>query len=112
MNFYYINVIYRAYRPLCLLLAKEGELAAMLCLVFIVTLYVHIAETKERVRTRVWKPNPGCKICIAFSPEQRLQLSTPSYKIKKDKREAKKLESNPSNRKTVNCLSTRLMLLS
>ena len=33
---------------------------------------------------------------MAFSPEQRLQLSTPSYKIKKDKREAKKLEFTPS----------------
>ena len=33
---------------------------------------------------------------MAFSPEQCLQLATPSYKIKKDKREAKKLESTPS----------------
>ena len=34
-----------------------------------------------------------CKICNAFSEEQRLQLATPSYRIKKEKREAKKLEA-------------------
>ena len=44
----------------------------------------------------VEKPDAECIICNSFSPEQRLQLSTPSYKIKKDKREAKKLESTPS----------------
>ena len=43
----------------------------------------------------VEKPDIDCSIC-SFSPEQRLQLATPSYKIKKDKREAKKLESTPS----------------
>ena len=36
------------------------------------------------------------KICNAFSEEQRLQLATPSYRIKKEKREAKKLESTPA----------------
>ena len=44
----------------------------------------------------VEKPDIECTICSSFSPEQRLQLATPSYKIKKDKREAKKLESTPS----------------
>ena len=37
-----------------------------------------------------------CKICNAFSEEQCLQLATPSYRIKKEKREAKKLEATPS----------------
>ena len=37
-----------------------------------------------------------CKICNTFSEEQRLQLATPSYKIKKEKREAKKLEATPA----------------
>ena len=37
-----------------------------------------------------------CKICSAFSEEKRLQLATPSYRIKKEKREAKKLESTPA----------------
>ena len=36
------------------------------------------------------------KICIAFSEEQRLQLATPSYRIKKEEREAKKLEATPA----------------
>ena len=44
----------------------------------------------------VEKPDVECSICSNFSPEQCLQLSTPLYKIKKDKREAKKLESPPS----------------
>ena len=33
----------------------------------------------------VEKPDIECAICSSFSPEQRLQLATPSYKIKKDK---------------------------
>ena len=37
-----------------------------------------------------------CKICNAFCEEQRLQLATPSYRIKKEKREAKKLEATPA----------------
>ena len=37
-----------------------------------------------------------CKICNALSEEQRLQLATPSYRIKKEKREAKKLEATPA----------------
>ena len=37
-----------------------------------------------------------CKICNAFSEEQRLQLATPLYRIKKEKREAKKLEATPA----------------
>ena len=43
----------------------------------------------------VEKPDSDCQICLAFSPEQRLQLSTPSYKIK-EKWEANKLEATPS----------------
>ena len=43
----------------------------------------------------VKKPDIECAICSSFSPEQRLQLATPSCKIKKE-REAKKLESTPS----------------
>ena len=37
-----------------------------------------------------------CNICNAFSEEQSLQLATPSYRIKKEKREAKKLEATPT----------------
>ena len=35
-----------------------------------------------------------CQICKSFTPEQRQQLGTPSCKLKKEKREAKKLESS------------------
>ena len=34
--------------------------------------------------------------CNSLTPEQHLQLATPSYKIKKEKREAKKLDSTQS----------------
>ena len=34
-----------------------------------------------------------CKFCNVLILEQRIQLATPSYKIKKEKREAKQLEA-------------------
>ena len=34
-----------------------------------------------------------CKFCNSLTPEQRAQLATPSYKLKKEKREAKHLDS-------------------
>ena len=37
-----------------------------------------------------------CKFCNSLTQEQRLLLATRSYKLKKEKREAKKLESTPS----------------
>ena len=36
------------------------------------------------------KDTTFCKFCSAFTPEQLAQISTPSYKIKKEKREARK----------------------
>ena len=36
-----------------------------------------------------------CQICKAFTSERRQQLATPSYRLKKEKREAKKLEAPP-----------------
>ena len=36
------------------------------------------------------KETTDCKLCNALTPEQRAQLATPSYKIKKEKREAKR----------------------
>ena len=36
------------------------------------------------------KDTTTCKFCLAFTPEQLAQISTPSYKIKKEKREARK----------------------
>ena len=45
----------------------------------------------------VKKPQSSdCKVCNAFSEEQCLQLPTLSYRIKKEKREAKKLEATPT----------------
>ena len=38
--------------------------------------------------------SPDCKFCNLLTPDQKAQLATPSYKFKKEKREAKKLESD------------------
>ena len=43
------------------------------------------------------KESTDCAICNSLTPEQRTQLATPSYKLKKEKREAKRLDSNPSD---------------
>ena len=37
----------------------------------------------------VENPEKDCKLCLALTPEQLNQLSTPSYKLKKEKRDAK-----------------------
>ena len=39
------------------------------------------------------KDSTNCSHCNALTPEQKAQLATPSYKLKKEKREAKKLET-------------------
>ena len=43
------------------------------------------------------KETTDCKFCNSLTPEQRMQLATPSYKIKKEKREAKRADSNPAD---------------
>ena len=43
------------------------------------------------------KESMDCAICNTLTPEQRTQLATLSYKLKKEKREAKRLDSNPSD---------------
>ena len=35
-----------------------------------------------------------CKFCNSLTEDQRIQLATPSNKLKKEKREAKKLEAS------------------
>ena len=57
----------------------------------------------------VEKPDIECAICSSFSPEQRLQLAMPSYKIKKDNKKLRSL--NPPHPKTRNRLLNRLLLL-
>ena len=43
------------------------------------------------------KETTDCKICNALTPEQHIQLATPSYKLKKEKRQAKRIDSNPTD---------------
>ena len=38
------------------------------------------------------KDTVDCEFCKLLTPEQRAQISTPSYKIKKEKREAKHVD--------------------
>ena len=42
-----------------------------------------------------------CEFCNLLTPEQRAQISTPSYKIKKEKREAKCVELPQTPRRIV-----------
>ena len=46
-------------------------------------------------------PESECKFCIVLTPDQVAQLSTPSYRLKKEKREAKKMEATPSKDSTL-----------
>ena len=39
----------------------------------------------------------NCKFCNLLTPGQKAQLPTPSYKLKKEKREARKLETDSSS---------------
>ena len=43
------------------------------------------------------KDTTNCKFCNSLTPEQRMQLATPSYKIKKEKSESKRADSNPAD---------------
>ena len=61
-------------------------------------LIVHAAVTKERERNPVFPiKRQQTKFCNALTPEQCIQLATPSYKLKKEKREAKRIDSNPTD---------------
>ena len=57
----------------------------------------HSSHTAE-IRGRTLVLSSQTPRTVSSAPEQRLQLATPSYKLKKEKREAKKLEgsSTPS----------------
>ena len=51
------------------------------------------AQCREKGKDQcVESPEAECKFCIVLTPEQKAQLATPSYNLKKEKREAKKLD--------------------
>ena len=77
--FYYLNGYWRVYRPTCLHVVRREEVMAMLLRILMDILSAHFAEIQG-------------EFCIIFTPE-RAQFATPSYKLKKEKREAKKMES-------------------
>ena len=51
-------------------------------------------DKKKGKDTCVEKPDSECQHCKVLTPEQLAQLSTPSYKLKKEKRD--KSDSTPS----------------
>ena len=64
--------------------------------------YSFCARCREKGKgkdTCVELPEIEFKFCLLLTPEQKAQLATPLYKLKKEKREAKKLDisSTPSN---------------
>ena len=64
---------------------------AILWQVLITTLIVQHAGTKERARIPVWT-RPESTDCNCLTTDQHAQLPTPTYKNKKEKREAKKMD--------------------
>ena len=54
----------------------------------------HVVGKRGKVRNRVLLIRTlQTVLCNSFTPEQRAQISTPSYKIKKEKREAKRADN-------------------
>ena len=67
----------------------------MLWRVLTVTLSVRDAETRGKARTHAWRnQTPQTKFCNRLTEDQCIQLATPSFKLKKEKCEAKKMEAS------------------
>ena len=66
----------------------------------------HCCDKKKGKDPCVKKPNLECQICKALTPEQLAQLSTPSYKLRKEKRD--KAESTPSKKDSSSSTSVTL----
>ena len=72
----------------------------------LISIYIFVFDTNTSARCRdkgkgkepcVSDPQTSdCQICNSLRSEQHQQLSTPSYKLKKEKREAKLADSTPS----------------
>ena len=46
-------------------------------------------------------PPEDCQHCDAFTPEQKTQIATPSYKLKKEKKDAKSTPAKDSDNSTL-----------
>ena len=64
-------------------------------------------DKKKGTDPCVEKPEADCALCNDLTPEQLTQLSTPSYKLKKEKKEAKL--STPSKEQAADTLSPTLV---
>ena len=67
----------------------------------------HCRDKKKGTDPCVEKPEVDCALCNTLTPEQLTQLSTPSYKLKKEKKEAK--SSTPSKEQAADTLSPTLV---
>ena len=72
------------------------------------THFACIAATREKDRILVLGSARHCKFCNILTSDQLAQLSTPSYKLKKDKQEAKST-STPSKEPASDTLSPTLV---
>ena len=70
-------------RSLCLLRARNMEAVETSWPVSTAIVFAHAAEKKVKVQILVFLII--CQACNSLTEEQRLQLSTPSYRIKKTK---------------------------
>ena len=57
------------------------------------TFCVHCRDKNKGTDPCVENKGQECKFCLALTREQLAQISTPSYKIKKEKREARKADN-------------------
>ena len=60
-----------------------------------ILIFIHTAHITRREIGQdpcVEKDATDCKFCLPLTPDQRAQIATPYYKIKKEKHEAKKPE--------------------
>ena len=81
---------YKYYRPLCLLLASvEGVGGYMMAGFYLLSVCAHCRDKKKGSDPCIETPPATCSHCDALTAEQKAQLSTPSYKLKKEKKEAK-----------------------
>ena len=67
----------------------------------------HCRDKKKGSDPCVENPEKDCKLCLALTADQLNQLSTPSYKLKKEKRDAK--SSTPVKDRSSDTLSPTLV---
>ena len=94
--FCYFHTHWRVYRASCPPGQKRGHCGHAIASFDGHSFCVHCRDKGKGKDPCVETPQSECKLCIVLTPDKLAQLATPSYKLKKEKLEAKKLESTPS----------------